>query len=108
MGEQSTMKSITNVMENNNLIGLGSVGIKLDDLGVSLKNLGINIGKDAEIDIMTIFCNGKSVNAVFGDCKVIQIFEASPELVKRKVIDSLNQALKGLRLFLTINQDLSE
>ena len=107
MGEQSTMKSVMNVMKNNNSVGLGTVGIKLDDLGPQLKHLGINIGKDAEIDIMTLFCNGKTLNAVFGECKVIQIFEANPELVKRKVIDSLNQALKGLRLFLTINPDIS-
>ena len=95
MGEQSTMKSIMNIMKDNNAIGLGTVGIKLDDLGPQVKHLGINIGKDAEIDIMTTFCNGKTLNVVFGECKVIQMFEASPELVKRKVIESLNQALKG-------------
>ena len=54
------MKSIMDIMRDNNAIGLGTVGIKLDDLGPQVKHLGINIGKDAEIDIMTTFCNGKT------------------------------------------------
>ena len=111
MGEQSTMKSIMNIMKDNNAIGLGTVGIKLDDLGPQVKHLGINIGKDAEIDIMTTFCNGKTLNVVFGECKVIQMFEASPELVKRKVIESLNQALKGrchLRFFFKLGHQTTQ
>ena len=112
MGEHSAMKSIMDVMNSNLSIGLGVIGLKfMDDLGQPLKKLSksMDIGKNAEIDIMNLYCNGDTVNVVFGECKVLQSLQkTNSDQLKKKVKDSLDQAERDLRLFLKINPDLSQ
>ena len=72
-------------------IGLGVIGLKLmADLREPLKRLSIDIEKDAEIDITNFYCNGDTVNIVFGECKVLQSLQkTSLDQIKKKVKASL-------------------
>ena len=51
-------------------------GIKISEhLGLQLKNLGIDYGKDeAEMDIIAVSCDGDKINIILGECKVSDIF----------------------------------
>merc|ERR1712012_728722 len=81
----------------------------MDDLGTSLKNLSIDIGKHAEIDIMNFHCTGDMINITFGECKVLQSLQHTSEnQLKKKVKASLDQAERDLYLFLKINPDLNQ
>ena len=105
MGEHSAMKSIMDVMKNHSSIGLGVIGIKF------IKNLGqplIDIKNHAEIDIMNMYCNGNNITIIFGECKVLQSLKSTtPEQLKKKVKDSLDQAERDMSLFFAINPDLT-
>ena len=109
MGEHSAMKSIMEVMKSKQTVGLGVIGLKLmADLKEHLKRLSIDIEKDAEIDITNFYCNGDTVNIVFGECKVLQSLQkTSLDQIKKKVKASLDQCERDLSLFLKINPDLS-
>lgn len=72
MGEFSTMCAIKSLL--NNKPSFCVRGIKISEhLGKQLEELNIgywNIGKEAEIDLITLFYNGDDLNLIFGECKV--------------------------------------
>ena len=72
MGEFSTMSAIKSILNNEPSFGVR--GIKISEhLKQQFEKLNINIGKEAEIDLITIFCNGNGLNLIFGECKVMCI-----------------------------------
>ena len=69
MGEFSTMCAIKSLL--NNKPSFCVRGIKISEhLGKQLNELKIAIGKEAEIDLITVFYNGDDLNLIFGECKV--------------------------------------
>ena len=63
------MNSIKSIMANIPSFCLG--GLKISEhLAQQLKELNVNFGKEKEIDIINVFCNGDILNAIFGECKV--------------------------------------
>ena len=69
MGEFSTMCAIKSIL--NNKPSFCVRGLKISEhLGKQLKKLNIDIRKEAEIDLITIFYNGDDLNLIFGECKV--------------------------------------
>ena len=110
MGEHSAMRSIREVMKSKQTVGLGVIGLKLmqADSKEPLKRLSIDFKEDAEIDITNFYCNGDTVNIVFGECKVLQSLQkTSLDQIKKKVKASLDQCERDLSLFLKMNPDLS-
>ena len=107
MGEFSFMQSIKGVFKNVPSICLN--GIKLSEhLGQLLNQLGIDMKNEAEIDVMIFNTYGDNVNVTFGECKVIQaLTNASKERIVKKISDSLEQAVRDLKVFLTLFPDLT-
>ena len=107
MGEFSFIQSIKSVFQNVPSICLN--GIKLSEhLGQLLKQLGIDIKNEAEIDVMIFNTNGDKINIIFGECKVIQALTNAPkERIVKKISDSLDQAVRDLKVFLTLFPDLT-
>ena len=69
MGEFSSMSAIKSIL--NDKPSFCVRGIKISEhLGKQFKELNIDIGKEAEIDLITVFCNGDAINLIFGECKV--------------------------------------
>ena len=69
MGEFSTMCAIKSLL--NNKPSFCVRGIKISEhLGKQLEKLNIDIEKEAEIDLITLFYNGDDLNLIFGECKV--------------------------------------
>ena len=71
MGEFSAVNAIKTVMKGTPSFCVR--GIKMSEhLGQQLKKLGIDYGKEeAEMDIISVSCNGDKINVTFGECKVI-------------------------------------
>ena len=107
MGEFSFMQSIKDVFKNVPSICLN--GIKFSEhLGQLLNQLGIDMKNEAEIDVMIFNANGDIVNVTFGECKVIQALKNAPkERIVKKISDSLDQAVRDLKVFLTLFPDLN-
>ena len=74
MGECSAVNAIKSVMKGKPSFCMR--GIKISEhLGLQLKKLGIDYGKDeAEMDTITISCNGDKINVILGECKVSDTF----------------------------------
>ena len=75
MGEFSSMSAIKSILNDEPSFCVR--GIKISEhLGKQFKELNtylklnIDIGKEAEIDLITVFCNGDDINLIFGECKV--------------------------------------
>ena len=69
MGEFSAMCAIKSIL--NNKPSFCVRGLKISEhLGKQLKKLNINIRKEVEIDLITVFYNGDDLNLIFGECKV--------------------------------------
>ena len=69
MGEFSSMNSVKSIMKN--IPSFMLRGLKVTEyLGKQLRRLDINVGKEAEIDMIAIFCNGNELYITFGECKV--------------------------------------
>ena len=101
MGEFSFIQSIKGVFQNVPSICMN--GIKFSEhLGQLLNQLGIDMKNEAEIDVMIFSTNGDKLNIVFGECKVIQALTNAPkERIVKKISDSLDQAVRDLKVFLT-------
>ena len=76
MGEFSFIKGIKSV--ENGTPSFCVRGIKISEhLGPLLKQLNVDYGKkEAEMDVINVTCDGDKVNIIFGECKVINTFEA--------------------------------
>ena len=107
MGEFSFIQSIKGVFQNVPSICMN--GIKFSEhLGQLLNQLGIDMKNEAEIDVMIFSTNGDKLNIVFGECKVIQALTNTPkERIVKKISDSLDQAVRDLKVFLTLFPDLT-
>ena len=69
MGEFSSMSAIKSILNDEPSFCVR--GIKISEhLGKQLEELNIVIGKEAEMDLITIFYNGDELNMIFGECKV--------------------------------------
>ena len=86
MGEFLIMQSIKTLMK-----GIPSFcvrGIKISEhLGVQLKELDINIGKEAEMDIVNISCNDDNINSDNGqNCRrKLRIWRFKLEVIVEKI-----------------------
>ena len=70
MGEFSSMNSVKSIMKN--IPSFMLRGLKVTEhLAKQLRKLNVNVGKEAEIDMIVIFCDGNVLNVIFGECKVI-------------------------------------
>ena len=71
MGEFSALNAIKSVMKGTPSLCIQ--GLKVSEhLGQQLKKLGIDYGKEeAEMDIITVSCDGDKINVMFGECKVL-------------------------------------
>ena len=76
MGEFSTMCAIKSILNNKPSFCVRGIkisehlGKQLEELNKQLEELNIDIGKEAEIDLITLFYNGDDLNLIFGECKV--------------------------------------
>ena len=69
MGEFSSMHSVKSIMKN--IPSFMLRGLKVTEhLGKQLRKLNVNVGKEAEIDMIAVFCNGNALDLTFGECKV--------------------------------------
>ena len=74
MGEISAVNAIKSVLKHTPSFCIR--GIKISEhLGQQLNKLGIDYGKDeAEMDVISVSCDGDKINVIFGESKVLYTF----------------------------------